>query len=378
MGVNSTACCLERQGRCGGGDPVCGVRRFFQERGFLPADLPAYPVFSAFSGYSVLQEMSAPIITSWSFAYRGLYKVIGGCLCTVYFHVAKPVYVTIHRPAAGMSELPLAGIIDTLYGLCREAGLPFLQVRFIDERYLAEFEGIEGYHVETQRRAQDDEYVYRIRDLLELSGAANFYKRKRIRRCSALPGVSVRPLTGANVRDCLAVEDAWCRGKDCADCASFGGCERKALRNMVKLFDERRHAGLLLYQGEESAGYVIGERVGEDLAFLYFGKAVMEGFFVFLIYHLFADPENRARFEGLEYMNINEDMGSPGLRLFKSHLSVHELWPKYICTFTGDTFTRSLWGFSPNDKENPQVPQAPRDSGVLTGATIPFPAGRAP
>jgi hypothetical protein len=311
--------------------PHCHFRRFFRDRGFLPADISAYPVFNAFSRYSLLQEMSGPVISSWSFAYHGLYKIIGGCLCTVYFHEAKPVYFTIHRSAGA---LPLARIVELLYGLCREAGLPFLQIRFIDERYLADFEGIGSFRVETQRRPQDDEYAYRVEDLLDLSGAVNFYKRKRIRRCAALAGVSLRPLTRANVQDCLAVEDAWCRGKDCAYCASFGGCEREALRNMVKLFDERRHTGLFLCLGEERAGYVICERISEKLAFLYFGKAVMEGFFVFLIHRLFTDPLTRGCFEGVEYLNINEDMGSPGLRLFKSHLSAHELWPKYICTFS--------------------------------------------
>ncbi|MDR2748189.1 MAG: DUF2156 domain-containing protein [Treponema sp.] len=332
-----TACCLERQARAryerDDSAAICGVRRFFLDRGFLPADISAYPVFSAFSRYSLLQEMSASIISSWSFAYHGLYKLIGGCLCAVYFHEAKPVYFTVHRPSGAPA---LARIIDVLYGLCREAALPFLQIRFVDEKYLADFEGIRGYRLETRRHPQDDEYVYRVKDLLELSGAANFYKRKRIRRCSALTGLSLRPLTRANAGECLAVQDAWCQGKDCVSCASFGGCEREALRNMVELFDERRHTGLLLYMGEERAGYVICERITEKLAFLYFGKAVMEGFFVFLIYHLFTEPHTRESLEGLEYLNLNEDMGSPGLRLFKSHLSVHELWPKYICTFTGD------------------------------------------
>jgi hypothetical protein len=227
--------------------------------------------------------------------------------------------------------MPPAQLIGILRGLCYQAGLPFLQIRFIDEKYLAEFDGIEGCHV--QRRPQDDEYVYRVKDLTELSGAVNFYKRKRIRRCSSLEGISLRPLTRANVRECLAVQDAWCRGRDCVYCASFGGCEREALRNMTELFDERRHRGLLLYLGEECTGYVIGERVSDDLAFLYFGKAVVEGFFVYLIYHLFTDSPVCGYFEGVEWLNLNEDMGSPGLRLFKSHLSAYELQPKYICTY---------------------------------------------
>jgi hypothetical protein len=37
---------------------------------------------------------------------------------------------------------------------------------------------------------------------------------------------------------------------------------------------------------------------------------------------------------GVEYMNMSEDMGHTGLRQFKSHLSVHEFWRKYICTYT--------------------------------------------
>jgi hypothetical protein len=304
------------------------LERFFLDCGFLAVDQQAYPVFRRFAQYSLLQEMSAPIIASWSFAYHGLYKIIGGCLCGVYFHYEKPVYFTLHRGTGGIA---LAGIIDILYGLCRKAGLPFLQVRFIDEQYLAEFQGIPGYRIETQRRPQDDEYAYRVTDLLELSGAVNFYKRKRIRRCEALgaQSLSLRPITNNNVRNCLMIEDRWCQGKDCAYCASFGGCEREALQTMVELFDERIHQGLFLYVGEEPSGYVICERVSEKLAFLYFGKAVMEGFFVYLIYHMFRDY-----LTGVEYMNINEDMGSPGLRLFKSHLSVHELWPKYICTYT--------------------------------------------
>jgi hypothetical protein len=339
--VNITACCLERQARAqyerGGPAVICRTRRFFLDRGFLPVDISAYPVFNAFSQYSLLQEMSAPIISSWSFAYHGLYKLIGGCLCAVYFHEAKPIYFTIHRSPGALSRPALSRVIDVLYGLCQEAALPFLQIRFVDEKYLADFEGIRGYRLEIRRHPQDDEYAYRVEDLLELSGAVNFYKRKRIRRCLALERVSLRPLTRANAGECLAIEDAWCRGKDCVSCASFGGCEREALRNMVELFDERRHTGLLLYQGEDRVGYIICERINEKLAFLYFGKAVMEGFFVFLIYRLFTEPYTREYLEGLEYLNINEDMGSPGLRLFKSHLSVHELWPKYICTYIADS-----------------------------------------
>jgi hypothetical protein len=274
--------------------------------------------------------MNAAVIVSWSFAYHGLYKVISGSLCAVYFHEDKPVYFTVHRNSpypAGQGGL--AELVDTLYRLARGAGLSFLQIKFIDEIYLKDYQGIPGYRIQTERRALDDEYAYRVKDLLELSGTANFYKRKRLKRCAALPDVNLRPMTNGNAGVCMDIEKEWCRGKDCVYCASFGGCEKKALAVMIDLFDDRVHRGLFLYQGDRPEGYIICERMNGRLAFLHFGKAVREGFFVYLIYHMFRDYLG-----DVEYMNINEDMGSMGLRLFKSHLSVHELWPKYICTYT--------------------------------------------
>ncbi|GHV05803.1 hypothetical protein FACS189485_13350 [Spirochaetia bacterium] len=302
--------------------------RYFRQQGFCPADRDSFPVYKQYEQASGLQEMSAAIIASWSFVYHGLYKIIAGYLCGVYFYEGKPVYFTIHRP----SEEPacsLNQIIDMLYRFSREAGLPFLQIKFIDEAYLGEYQGAKGYRVNTERRDSDDEYVYRVQDLLELSGPVNFYKRKRLKRCTDRADISLQPMTNENVHICMEIEEEWCRGKDCTYCASFGGCEKKALEIMIDLFDDHVHKGLFLFQDDKPAGYIICEKISDKLAFLYFGKANMEGYFVYLIYTMF-----KTCLPDVEYMNLNEDMGSPGLRLFKSHLSAYELWPKYICTYT--------------------------------------------
>jgi hypothetical protein len=317
--------------------------RYFRQQGFLPAEKDSFPVYKQYERSSGLQEMSAAIIASWSFVYHGLYKIIAGYLCGVYFYEGKPVYFTVHRPTE-KSACSLNQIIDSLYRFSREAGLPFLQIKFIDEAYLGEYQNVPGYRVNTERRDSDDEYVYRVQDLLELSGPVNFYKRKRLKRCFDRDDISLCPMTNENVHLCMEIEEEWCRGKDCTYCASFGGCEKKALEIMIGLFDDQIHKGLFLFQGgnlhptgsveeqdDKPAGYIICEKVSENLSQLYFGKAIMEGHFVYLIYMMF-----KTCFPEVEYMNLNEDMGSPGLRLFKSHLSAHELWPKYICTYTKD------------------------------------------
>jgi hypothetical protein len=64
---------------------------FFQQEGFLPINKESYALFKSYAQYSELQEMSAEMLITWSFAHNGLYKVIHGCLCGVYFFKDRPV-----------------------------------------------------------------------------------------------------------------------------------------------------------------------------------------------------------------------------------------------------------------------------------------------
>ncbi|GHV25290.1 hypothetical protein AGMMS4952_02680 [Spirochaetia bacterium] len=301
---------------------------FFRQKGFIPANAESYSLFREYERCSALQEMSATIIAAWSFAYNGLYKNIHDYLCSVYFYRGKPVYFALHRPRAA-PEYSLQQIIDILYDLSLEAGLPFLQIKFIENRFLTEYEALEGYTIKTEYFDDDNEYVYRVEDLLELSGGINFYKRKRLKKSFDNPNLSVRPITNDTVKLCFQIEEEWCRTKECSFCESFSGCEKKAMEIMADIFDDRIHTGIFLYDGDKAIGYVICEKRDETLSYLYFGKSIVQDDFVYLIYMMY-----KTRLPDVEYMNMNEDMGNLGLRMFKQHLSAHELWRKNICTFT--------------------------------------------
>jgi hypothetical protein len=299
----------------------------FREKGFLPIDKEAYPLFKSYDrGEVLLAEMSAAVAVVWASAYNALYKSIHGYLCSVWFF-KETVYFEINRPSN--PECSLRQLIDELYSLCEDAGLSFLSIYAIDREHLEEFEGIGEYRVKTEHSGDHSEYVYKTADLLELSGGKNYDKRTRLKRCFDTPGISVRPMTGENAGACLEVQDTWCRDRDCPSCSSFVGCEKEAIKTMIDIFDQRIHTGLLLYRDDLPSGYIICEKISPKLAFTYFGKAIMPNFFLYLIYTMFKEY-----LPGVEYMNLNEDMGNEGLRRFKSHLSVHELWPKYLCTYT--------------------------------------------
>jgi hypothetical protein len=141
--------------------------------------------------------------------------------------------------------------------------------------------------------------------------------------------MSFKPMTNENAGLCLEIQNEWCRDKDCAICESFIGCEKKALEIMVDVFDERLHKGLFLYSGDVPVGYGIGELLTSKVAVIYYGKSSVNDYLFYIVYTL-----TKIFFSGVEYINLDSDVGNKGIRIFKTHLGVYELWRKYICTFT--------------------------------------------
>ncbi|GMO69817.1 MAG: hypothetical protein Ta2A_18200 [Treponemataceae bacterium] len=304
------------------------ANEFFRQQGFVPANAESYSVFKEYEQCSVLQEMGATIIAAWSFKYNGLYKIVHGYLCSVYFYEGKSVYFAIHKPQ-GKAECGLQQIIDILYDLSHKAGLPFLQIKFIENRFLPEYEGITGYTVKTEFSDDDSEYAFKTKDILELSGTVNYNKRRRTKKFFDNEHVSVCPMTNENLKICFEIEEEWCKHKDCSFCESFSGCEKKALELMGCVFDDSVYTGLIGYYDDVPVGYIICEKRSKDVSFLYFGKANIQDYFVYLIHRVVQDY-----FTDVEYVNMNEDMGNMGLRMFKTNLGVYELWRKNICTYT--------------------------------------------
>jgi len=301
---------------------------FFLNEGFLPLDDKSYPLLRKYNHCSLLQEKCIVMFVVWQWNYHGLYKIIDDCLCSVFFYEGRDIYWTIHRPEEN-STYPLQPIVDKLAALCKKAGLPFLQLKFTDEHLLAGYEAVQGYKMQTTFFPDNDEYAYKTKDLTDLAGPANYYKRKRIKKFLDRQDISIRPMTGKNARVCLEIEDQWCGFQDCSYCGSFTGCEKQAMEAMLEIFDETLHTGLVLYHDEKPSGYIICEKVSEKLSFLYFGKSTVTDAFVYLIYIMYRDY-----LTDVEYMNISEDMGHEGIRKFKKMLSPYELWHKYVVTYS--------------------------------------------
>ncbi|MDR0721163.1 MAG: hypothetical protein LBF75_00010 [Treponema sp.] len=303
---------------------------YFRQQGFLPVDGESYPVFKSYDqGDNRLGELTAVVAVVWGFAYHAVYKVIQGYLCSLWFHREGQAYFEILRPSQRGPTCSLQEAVDILYGLSLGAELPFLRIYAIEERFLGEYEALKGYIIKTEYSDDHSEYAYRIKDVLELSGGINLNKRNRLKKFFKQLNISLQPIRKENVHLCLEVQKAWCARRACSFCESFVGCEKNALAIMAVIFDEQVHTGIIGYFDTVPVGYAICEKKNEQMAFLYFGKSTVPDFFVYLIYMIV-----KMYFSDVACLNINEDMGNAGLRLFKAHLGIHELWRKYSCTFT--------------------------------------------
>jgi hypothetical protein len=312
-------------------------------RGFLPAGPESYPLFRDFKGICALSELTPAVSTFWTLSFNELYRVIDGCLVTVFFFDGAEPYFEVTWPADFCSEgggfaggaeskARLRGLIETLYDLALGAGLPALRLYAVEERFLEQAAGVSGFTVKTDYSDDHSEYVYKPEDIVNLSGGINHKKHTHLNKFLDRGDISLVPMDNGNRRLFLDVEREWCASQDCAFCSAFAGCELRALEIMGEIYDDRYFRGLLAYAGGRLSGYLVWEQRGEGRAYLHFGKGLIQNLFVYLIYLLARDHLGA----GAAVLNINEDMGKEGLRRFKRHLGIYDQWRKYLCTYTKD------------------------------------------
>ncbi|GHT65504.1 hypothetical protein FACS1894110_07540 [Spirochaetia bacterium] len=310
------------------------TRDYFLRQGFLPMGINSFPVFKQFdSGGRQFHELTATVSSIWAFGFDAVYKIIDGYLCSVWFYKSGHVYFVIQPPRSITAAASLSQLLDTLYALAAEAGIPALQLWAVDEGLLADLRQLKAWDVLSEHSEDCSEYVYRTADIIEWNGGVNLNKRNSLKRCFNTPNIVIRPLTRENFPLCFAVEDEWCIHQDCDSCWVFAGCLKDSLKNMAEIFDNSIYDGIALYINGKPMGYAIWEIMddgaGTKIAYVYFAKSNVTNFNVYLYYMVAKDYLSVA---GVEYVNNGYDMGKPGLRTFKKHLSVHELMPKYLCT----------------------------------------------
>ncbi|GHT48883.1 hypothetical protein FACS1894102_2710 [Spirochaetia bacterium] len=305
-------------------DKTQPVYEYFLSQGFKPITAENLSLFKQYENDTRLIQLSATLTINWASASNGSYKIIMGYLCSIWFF-NDGTYFCIQTDKN--TTTPLKCLIDELYDLCIASGLPDLKVNFIDEPLLGAWTNIEGYKVASEYEQGLNEYVYDPNDILCLSGKENQNKRTIINKFSKMTDLNIVSLTKDTFSSCFEIERAWCATQDCPYCRSSFGCARDSLETMQSIFNTTMYQGAFALLNNKPVAYAIWEK-NKNTTFLYFAKSSLDNFNIYWYYLLV----NNYLFD-VKNINVGCDMGIPGLRHFKTHLSKHTLLRNYLCVF---------------------------------------------
>jgi len=190
------------------------------------------------------------------------------------------------------------------------------------------FQDDNNFVVEAQREYFD--YLYNIADLVALPGAKYHSKRNLIHRFKESQAYEYFTFDADNISECLGLEEAWCRVKDCDNVESLSS-ERQVLKVMVDHFAQLELIGAGIKIDEKLCAIVIAGRLNADtlVGHILKADANITGLYQTML-NEFLSREGKS----FRYINLEDDLGVEGLR--KSKLSYHpvRLVEKYRITIS--------------------------------------------
>lgn len=167
------------------------------------------------------------------------------------------------------------------------------------------------------------DYLYLRRDLAEMKGSRYDGKRNHIRRFKERhPDWLFRPLTPDFAPEAHRLFQAWITSKGNSTCPDPMAelRQRNALQRAFSHFSSLDLKGGGLWNQEELLGFIIGSPLNQSTVIVHFqyGHPDAGG-----VMPLLLQEAAKSTFSDCEYINLEQDIGIPGLR--KSKLSLHPL-----------------------------------------------------
>jgi len=171
--------------------------------------------------------------------------------------------------------------------------------------------GEEEFRVEPDRDNWD--YVYRVADLVQLSGNRYHRKRNHIEQFTGRHEFTYRPLTRELVPACQELQDKWCDEKHCdlvATLRAEGRAVKEVLENCEVLGVT---AGCIEVDGKIEA-FTLGELLNPETVVIHIEKAnaAFHG-----LYQVINQQFLEKQWSEVRYVNREQDMGVSGLRKAK-------------------------------------------------------------
>lgn len=195
-----------------------------------------------------------------------------------------------------------------------------------DSTLVKELESNPALYIQPMREQFD--YVYRSRDLIELTGSRYHSKRNHINAMKKKYSIRYEPMKEIYVHHCTELIEKWCGIKRCEEDMNLLG-EWDAVGEMLAHYQDLGvHGGVILIEGRVVA-FAFGEMLNPTTAVVHIEKADPEIRELYaVINQQFAEHE----FSDVSFINREHDLGQPGLRTAKMSYHPDHLVEKFLIT----------------------------------------------
>jgi uncharacterized protein len=215
---------------------------------------------------------------------------------------------------------------DLLTWLRDERDLETPAISRVDERLVEELRDDDRFAIRELRDHFD--YVYQTTDLSELPGRKYSAKRNHINQFSRYYSFEYQPVTPELAPECLALAEIWCEQRLCEEDLSLQH-ELSGIEDMLNNVETLEVDGGAILIYDKVQAFALGEKLNESTAVVHIEKANPEfkG-----IYTQMTQAYAERWAEVTTFINLEQDLGEPGLRRAKDSYYPDHMAKKYEIT----------------------------------------------
>ena len=184
----------------------------------------------------------------------------------------------------------------------------------------------EGFSIRDMRN--DWDYVYLVKDLIDLPGERYYSKRKNINKCIYEFRPEYKPISKTIIEQCKELQTSWCNLRECDSIPELKAENEAIKETFLHFSDLSVFGGVILVDGKVEA-FTVGEKLNGDTAVVHFEKANPN---VAGLYQVINQRFCSDALRGFKYVNREQDLGIAGLRQAKMSYHPTFLIEKFVAT----------------------------------------------
>jgi len=170
------------------------------------------------------------------------------------------------------------------------------------------------------------DYVYLRDDLARLEGRKYDGKRNLIKKFKESNSFSFEKIIGANIEECIAFQEHWCKVRNCPDDLSLNE-ESTGVMEVLKNYSRLSCTGGALRISGKIQGITVAGRLNANTALVHIEKANANYKGIYqVINNIFVNE----MLDGFEFVNREQDVGVEGLRKAKLSYYPHHMVEKHM------------------------------------------------